>query len=159
MSTPEHLTLATRAIADIDQLLYGYDHGGQIESALPLLHQHRRTLVRLRDNLRDPSEGGTTKPDDEQWAEDLVTTYAQLGGVALHHSVYRKMKNLRTAAGRSWPNCAEEAIWQTLQAHCAKSPQYRGGRDLFRMVCPGKWRLKDLTDRGDSHRMGVDGKV
>ena len=92
MSTPEHLTLATRAIADIDQLLYGYDHGGQIESALPLLHQHRRTLVRLRDNLRDPSEGGTTKPDDEQWAEDLVTTYAQLGGVALHHSVYRKMK-------------------------------------------------------------------
>ena len=106
MSTPEHLTLATRAIADIDQLLYGYDHGGQIESALPLLHQHRRTLVRLRDNLRDPSEGGTTKPDDEQWAEDLVTTYAQLGGVALHHSVYRKMKNLRTAAGRSWPNCA-----------------------------------------------------
>ena len=146
MLAPDQITLATRAIADIDQLLYGYDHGGQIESALPLLQQHRRTLVRLRDSLRDPSEGVTTKPDDEQWADDLVTTYTQLGGAALHELVYRKMKSLRTTTGRSWPNCAEETIRQTLQAHCAKSPQYRGGRDLFRKICPGKWRLKNQAD-------------
>jgi hypothetical protein len=138
MTTPQQLTLATRAIADIDQLLNGYDLGGQIESALPLLCQHQRTLVRLLDSLR-----GSTQPDSERWADDLVRAYTQLGGSALHESVYRKMKKLRSAAGRSWPSHAEEAIRQTLQAHCAKSPQYSGGRDLFRMVRPGRWGLKD----------------
>ncbi len=143
MLPPEQTMLAMRAIADIDRLLNNYDHGGQIETALPLLHQHRCTLVRLRDSLDDPGGEVVSEHDDECWADDLVTTYKQLRGKASHTFVYRRMKDLRTAAGRSWPSHAEEAIRQTLQAHCAESPQYRGARDLFRMIRPGLRGLKN----------------
>jgi hypothetical protein len=78
----------------------------------------------------------------DRWVDDLVTTYKQFGGQASHVLVYRNMKELRRAAGRSWPPKAREAIRQTLQAHNAESLQYRGGLDLFRIIRPGLWRLK-----------------
>lgn len=134
--------LAERALSNIDQLLNNFDHGGQIESALPLLLRHRRTLVQLRDVLRSTPSGTAAEYDGECWVDDLVTAYRQLGGKAAHPLIYRKVKELRTAVGRSWPEHAEEAIRQTLQAHCIESPQYRGGSDLFRMICPGSWCLK-----------------
>ena len=77
-----------------------------------------------------------------RWVDDLVTTYMQLGGTAHHSAVYRKMRQLRITAGRSWPENAEEATRQTLQAYCAESRQYRGGSDLFRMIRRGFWGLK-----------------
>jgi hypothetical protein len=86
----------------------------------------------------------TEVSSDERWVDDLVAVYSQLGGKAAHSAVYRKMKETRLAAGRSWPDHGEEAIRQTLQAHCAESPQYRGGADLFRMVRRGLWELKDI---------------
>lgn len=129
------------ALSEIDQLLNKFDHCGQIESVLPLLLQHRRTLARLRHALL--SSDTTQEPDHERWLDDLLTTYRQLGGQVPHATVYRKMKELRTKAGRSWPEHAEEIIRQTLQAHNAESPQYHDGLDLFRMVRPGLWRLRD----------------
>ena len=47
MLVTKEAALAQRAIAEIEQLLYNYDHWGQIESALPLIHQHHRTLKAL----------------------------------------------------------------------------------------------------------------
>ena len=58
------------------------------------------------------------------------------------------------AAGRSWPRKAHETIRQTLQAHNAESPQYRGTRDLFQMVEPGQWRLKDRRPHAATRHMG-----
>lgn len=80
---------------------------------------------------------------DERWADDVTMAYRQLGGQAWHPAVYRTVKDIRTAAGRSWPPNARSTIRQTLQAYNAESPQYRRGDDLFRMVRPGLWRLKD----------------
>ena len=134
MSRVQEAALAERALSNVDQLLNNYDLGGQIESALPLLHRHRCTLV---------TRGGKAAENaDERWVDDLVTTYRQLGSQAPHMLIYRKMKELRVTEGRSWPEHAEEAIRQTVQAYCAESPQYRGGPDLFRMVRRGLWRLK-----------------
>jgi len=136
-------TLAELALADIDQLLNKFDPGGQIESALPLLHHHRRTLVQLHEALVCSTNETLQDRDCECWADDLVVTYEQLHGQAPHAVVYRKMEELRKSAGRSWPKHAEELIRQTLQAHCAESSQYRGGPDLFRMIRPGLWGLKN----------------
>ena len=75
--------------------------------------------------------------ENERWADDLVSVYKQLGGRAPHSVVYRHMRQLRQTSARSWPPKAHETIRQTLQAHNAKSPQYRGGTDLFRMDAAG----------------------
>jgi hypothetical protein len=142
MSRIQEAALAERALSNVDQLLTNYNLGDQIESALPLLHRHRCMLVQLRNALYSTCGGKAAENADERWVDDLVTTYRQLGSQAPHMLVYRKMKELRVTEGRSWPEHAEEAIRQTIQAYCAESPQYRGGPDLFRMVRPGLWRLK-----------------
>jgi hypothetical protein len=142
MLAAQQLALAERALEEIEQLLNKFDLGGQIKSVLPLLLRHRCTLVELCNAPR-PSHHARQQRDDETWANDLVSVYQQLGGQAPHSLVYRKMKEARMAAGRSWPGHAEELIRQTLQAHNAESPQYRDGLDLFRMVRPGLWRLKE----------------
>jgi hypothetical protein len=85
------------ALSEIDQLLNKFDHCEQIEAALPLLHQHRRTLTRLRDALHPGDSNLET--DHERWLDDLLTTYRQFGGQVPHTTVYRKMKELRTEGG------------------------------------------------------------
>ena len=93
--------------------------------------------------LRPVVDACKARQVDERWADDIKAAYQQLGGRAWHSAVYRAVKDIRTAAGRSWPPNARSTIRQTLQAHNAESPQYRGGDDLFRMVRPSLWRLKD----------------
>ena len=136
--------LADQALSQIELLLNNYDLGGQIESALPLLLRQRCTLTTLRNALQ--TAPGTTKTwSDERWVDDLVAVYNELGRQALDHVVYQRMKQLRQREGRTWPPNAHSAIRQTRQAHNVESPQYRGGPDLFRMVRPGHWRLKELV--------------
>jgi len=130
LSTQQH-ALAERALSEIDQLLNNFDLGGQIESALPLLLRHRRTLT----ELRNPSLSAVTatKPrDDERWADDIVTVFRDFSGQVRHAVLYRKMEELRKAAGRSWPENAEETIRATLQDH----------PDQFRMIHRGLWGLR-----------------
>ena len=141
MNTDQQAKLTHQAFVEIEQLFDNYDFGGQIESALPLLNRHRQTLATLYSILQ-PVRGAQQPRHDERWVDDLVATYRQLGGKAVHSAVYQHMKKTRLVAGRSWPEHGEEAIRQTLQAYCAESPQYSGGADLFRMVCRGLWGLK-----------------
>jgi hypothetical protein len=142
MVNPQHDALVECALSEIDQLLNNFDPGGQMESAMTLLLQHRRTLLRIRNTSRRSIELAIVGETD-RWAGDLVAAYKQLGGRAFHSTVYRTARILRQRAGRSWPTKAHETIRQTLQAHNIQSPQYRGGADLFRQVRPGLWRLKD----------------
>jgi hypothetical protein len=141
MDTARQAMLAQQAFLEIEQLFNNYDFGGQIESALPLLHRHRRTLATLRNALQ-PVQGATQTSSDERWVDDLAAVYGEFGGQALDSVIYRRMKQLRQSEGRSWPPSAHSAIRQTRQTHNFESPQYRGGPDLFRMVRPGLWRLK-----------------
>jgi hypothetical protein len=142
MVNPRHDALVECALSEIDQLLNNFDLGGQIESTLPLLLPHHRTLLLLR-NMSKRSVKPASGCDNDRWADDLVSVYKQLGGLVPHYAVYRNMRELRQTARRSWPPKVHETIRQTLQAHNAESPQYRGEADLFRMVPPGLWRLKD----------------
>jgi hypothetical protein len=142
MDMTRQAILAQQALSEIEQLLNNYDLGGQIEAALPLLLRQRRTLTTLRNALQTAPR--TTSPRaDERWVDDLVAVYGELGGQAFDSVVYRRMKQLRQKDGRSWPPSAHSAIRQTRQAHNAESRQYRDAADLFRMVRPGLWRLKE----------------
>ena len=143
MLTSEEAALTERALYEIDDLLNNYDDWTQIRIMLPLLHRHRETLVKLQRASSRSSGAVPPVQDDERWVDDLITSYKQLGGQAMHSVVYRKMQKLRQAAGRSWPEHAEEAIRQTLQAYCANSQRYRGGPDLFRIIRRGMWGLKN----------------
>ena len=142
MITAQEATLANRALDEIDDLLNNYDGWTQIRILLPLLHGHRGTLVKLQRACSRSSGATLPQHNDERWVDDLVTIYRQLGGQAPHSVVYPKMKDLRQAAGRSWPKHAKDAIRQVLQAHCAESRWYRGGPNLFRMIRRGLWGLK-----------------
>ena len=119
MLTSEEAALTERALYEIDDLLNNYDDWTQIRIMLPLLHRHRGTLVELQRAFSRSSGAIPPAQNDERWVDDLITSYKQLGGQATHSVVYRKMQKLRQAAGRSWPEHAEEAIRQTLQAYCA----------------------------------------
>jgi hypothetical protein len=139
MHAAHQMTLAKRALADIDQILNNFDHGGTIETTLPLLQRVRRMLEKWRATPDDR----TPKHNDATWAADLVTVFTKFSGQCPHPRLYREVKELRIGTGRSWPKKARSVIRQTLQAHNRESKQYQGGDDLFRMVCPGLWRLRD----------------
>jgi hypothetical protein len=142
MSITNETALLERAISEIERLLSNYDFCGQIESALPLLRQHHHTLTTLGNALL-PSGRTTDIRAYKRWVDDLVVAYQKLGGQAPDSDVYRVMKHLRQSEGRSWPRRAKAAIRRTRQAHNVESLQYRGGADLFRMLQPGHWRLKN----------------
>jgi hypothetical protein len=142
MTDTSQQMLAQQAFLEIEQLFSDYDFYGQIESALPLLCRHRRTVATLRNALL-PTNGASQVSYDNRWVDDLVAVYKELGGQALDSVVYRRMKQLRQSEGRSWPTNAESVIRQVRQAHNIKSRQYKNGRDLFRMVQRGLWRLKE----------------
>jgi hypothetical protein len=145
MDTTQQASLAQQALSQIEQLLNNYDLDGQIKSALPLLLRQRGTLTTLRNALQAAPR--MVKPRaNERWVDDLVAVYRQLGGQAFDPVVYRRMKQFRQSDGRSWPPNAHSAIRQTRQAHNAEALQYRGGTDLFRMVRPGLWRLKEYEN-------------
>jgi hypothetical protein len=143
MLISEEAALAGRALDEIDDLLNNYDDWTQIRIMLPLLHRHRKTLVKLQHAYSRPTRAIPSEPVDDRWVDDLVATYKQLGGQAEHSVVYRNMRELRQAAGRSWPSHAEEAIRQTLQAYCADAQRYRGGPNLFHMLRRGVWGLRE----------------
>lgn len=142
MLTAQQLTLAECALSEIEQLLNTSDLDGSIESVLPLLIRHRRTLVELRDASQS-ARAATTRSDDKRWRDDIETVLRKYGGQAPHRLLYRKVKELRQATGRTWPRSAHSRIRQTLQSYNAESRQYRGGTDLFRVVRQGLWRLKE----------------
>ncbi len=137
----KQVDLVRLAFAEIEQLFSNYDFFGQIESARPLLSRHRRTLAKLNNALRSGHEA-TQRASDERWLDDLVTVYREFGGQALDADIYRRMRQLRQGAGRSWPRHARSVIRQTRKAHNVESSQYRGAPDFFRMVHRGLWRLK-----------------
>lgn len=136
MDTARQAALVQQAFLEIEQLFDNYDFYGQIESARPMLVQHRDTLAKLNKAFRP------TGRQDVRWVDDLVAVYKEFGGQALDCNIYRRMKQLRQGEGRSWPPNARNAIRQVRQAHNVESRQYRGGPDLFRIVRPGLWRLK-----------------
>jgi hypothetical protein len=109
----QYTVLAERALADIDQLLNNFDHGAQIETALPLLRTHRRTLAQLQGIIDESGRTTATLDSHPRWVDDLVLVYGQFGGQATDRLIYKAMEELRRQERRSWPRRAREATRQT----------------------------------------------
>jgi hypothetical protein len=63
--------------------------------------------------------------------------------------IYKAVKDVCLKHKRPLPDKWEAEIRQTLQAHCASRPQYKGGRDLFVFHRRGLWSCKtNSTDLG-----------
>lgn len=58
------------------------------------------------------------------------------------HEIYRAVKQQCARFGRLLPDHWEAEIRQTLQAHCASRPQYKGREDFFTWHRRGFWSCK-----------------
>lgn len=110
-----------------------------------------QTWIKLDDLRPKPTLGDflelldldkSPRPTDDRWVDDVLTALHKLGGSSELPQLYRLVQEIRAQANRSWPENAEAAIRQALQAHCADSSQYQGATDLFRNVERGRWALK-----------------
>jgi hypothetical protein len=113
------------------------------------LEQRVKHAIEILNNVSDDLARLHSLGDDEGsilWRDDIRAALNHLGGRASLDNIYREVKNRRRAGGRSWPEKAEAAIRETLQAHCTDSPQYEAGPDLFRHVGRGEWRLATHRD-------------
>jgi hypothetical protein len=63
-------------------------------------------------------------------------------GVMPTPEIYRTVARRSARAGRALPCHWEAEIRQTLQAHCASRPQYKGRGDFFVYHGPGRWSCK-----------------
>lgn len=60
-------------------------------------------------------------------------------GVMRTQDIYNSVKHWCAKMGRQLPPKWEEAVRQTLQAHCSSRPQYKGREDCFAYHGPGYW--------------------
>jgi hypothetical protein len=75
------------------------------------------------------------------WTRDLIAVLKEHKEISLE-TLYSEMYKLRQRYSRSWPDTAESTIRCMLQRHSREHPQFQG-QDLFQMVIPGVWRLRD----------------
>jgi hypothetical protein len=79
-----------------------------------------------------------------RWVDDVKSALARLGGQASLADIYRTVRSLRAAAGRSLPETLEATIRRTLEDHSSDSANFRG-EDLFTMPYghgQGIWALR-----------------
>jgi hypothetical protein len=71
-------------------------------------------------------------PGDGTWRDDVRSALQRLGGRASLFRIYKEVKAIRSAAGRSIPPSLEATVRRTLEDHSSDSENYRG-QDLFCM--------------------------
>ena len=81
---------------------------------------------------------------DGTWRDDVQTALRRLGGRSSLSRIYKEVRAVRTAAGRSIPPSLEATVRRTLEDHSSDSENYRGA-DLFCMPegkGAGVWGLR-----------------
>ena len=61
------------------------------------------------------------------------------------HAIYRAVQQQCARFGRPLPDQWEAEVRQTLQAHCASRPQYKGRGDFFTWHRRGFWSCKTIS--------------
>jgi hypothetical protein len=78
-----------------------------------------------------------------RWVDDVREAFRALGGEADLAAVYRRVEEMRRAAGRSIVRSLEATIRQTIEAHSSDSDNFKpGNADHFRHVGRGRWALR-----------------
>ena len=76
-----------------------------------------------------------------RWVDDIQAALIGLGGQASLQEIYKKVKEIRLRAGRSWTSEAEATIRRTIEDHSSDSNNFRGV-DLFKKVGRGEWAIR-----------------
>lgn len=79
-----------------------------------------------------------------RWCDDVKTALEEMGGQASLHRIYKRVAEIRKAAGRSVPDSLEATIRRTLEDFSSDSDNYRGA-DWFCMPegkGSGVWALR-----------------
>lgn len=78
-----------------------------------------------------------------RWVDDVRKAFSALGGEADLSAIYRKVDEMRRAAGRSIVRSLEATVRQTIEAHSSDSDNFKpGSADYFRHVGRGRWALR-----------------
>ena len=111
---------------------------------LGLFEQHWRLTERA-----NPAEGivaAMTTRQDGTWRDDVWEGLRRIGGHATLDQIYKEVRSLRGAAGRSIPPSIEAIVRRTLEENSTDAESYKGGADLFRMPDgkgAGVWTLRN----------------
>jgi hypothetical protein len=73
-------------------------------------------------------------------------------------AIYRAVQQQCARFGRTLPGHWEAEVRQTLQAHCASRPQYKGHGDFFTWHHRGVWSCKIVSPSLDDLLVGPSDK-
>jgi hypothetical protein len=82
------------------------------------------------------------------WRDDVRSALSQLGGEAYLADIYRKVRQIRLAAGRRLPLSTDAIVRRELEYNSSDSDSYTGNYDWFRSVNGignGRWGLRKTT--------------
>lgn len=85
--------------------------------------QHRKDDARISSPTRARAK----------WRDDVMQALSDLGGTAALHDIYRKVRAIRRAEGRSLPPSTEAVIRRELENNSSDSDSFTRERDWFEM--------------------------
>ncbi len=66
-----------------------------------------------------------------RWVDDVVQALDHLGGEAAYNDIYKEVRNIRIAAGRSAPKSFQEVVRKEIETHSTDSEAFAGREDYF----------------------------
>jgi len=104
-----------------------------------------RTLSAVSATQRETIPTSASPLPKVTWRDDVRSALEGLNRRAALSSIYKEVKKIRRAAGRSMPPSFDETVRRTLEENSSDSEVYRGGPDLFWMPegkGAGVWALR-----------------
>lgn len=110
----------------------------------------KRPLSDFRKHTQQQSGSNLDETEDEMrsrltWRDDVVSALRSLSQKAPLAEIYKTVRKIRLAAGRSLPRSLEEVVRRTLEECCSDTESYKGVHDLFCMPegkGAGVWALR-----------------
>ena len=99
-----------------------------------LLGSHRQEQVRTAaEKLPSSAEHGSASGGRVKWRDDVMQALTDLGGTATLDEIYRRVRSIRRAAGRSLPPSTDAVIRRELENNSSDSESFTRERDWFEM--------------------------
>jgi hypothetical protein len=85
------------------------------------------------------------------WRDDIRQAVADLGGAARLGQIYLRVREIRSAGGRSVPTSTDAIVFKELQHNSSSSKAFSGKRDWFVRIGgigSGMWGLRSALASG-----------
>ena len=124
------------------------DEEGQRRPVSDLRNPERvSTRPRRRRQTKNQKMYSTVSNGKVRWCDDVYTALRELGGKAHLNKIYKKVMDIRIAAGRSTPSSLKEVVRKELEVRSSDSEAYdaQRGEDWFELPegkGSGVWALR-----------------